>query len=156
MRALQIPFGASTNCYSHASFLEFAKRAIPNTHLIVGVTGDEDMRKVKGTTVMSVTERAEVVRACKYVDEVIEDCPSILLPEFVAQLHIDYFGCSEDSLLITGFDPYKFLKLQGKAFVIPRTQSISSTDIVTRIIRDREIFIEKQLNNGVTRAQLNI
>jgi choline-phosphate cytidylyltransferase len=123
---------------------------------MVGVMGDEDMRKVKGTTVMCGAERAEVVRACKYVDEIIEDCPPVLFPEFVAQLHIDYFGCSEESLSMTGLNPYKFLKLQGKAFVIPRTQTISSMDIVTRIIRDRDMFIEQQLNNGVALAQLNI
>jgi choline-phosphate cytidylyltransferase len=122
---------------------------------MVGVIGNEDMQKVKGTTVMSGAERAEVVRACKYVDEVIENCPPVLLPEFVAQLHIDCFGCSEESLSITGFNPYKFLKLQGKAFVIPRTQTISSMDIVTRIIQDRDMSIEEQLN-GMTRAQLNI
>lgn len=114
--------------------------------------GDEDVQKFKGLAVMSGAERAEVVRACKYVDEVIEECPSVLLPEFVAQCHIDYFGCSEESLRMTTFDPYKFLKLQGKAFIIPRTPTISSTDIVTRIIRDRDIFMAKQLNHGETRA----
>lgn len=122
----------------------------------MGVTGDEDMRKFKGPTVMSGAERAEVVRACKYVDEVIEDCPPVLLPEFVAQFHIDYFGCSEESLSMTAFDPHKFLKLQGKVFVIPRTLTISSTDIVARIMRDRDTFIEKQPNNGVILAQLHI
>lgn len=122
---------------------------------MVGVKGDDDMQKVKGTTIMSGAERAEVVRACKYVDEVIEDCPAVILPQFVAQLHIDYFGGSEESLSMTGFDPYQFLKRQGKAFVIPRTQTISSSDTVTRIIRDRDMFTESNCIMK-TRAPLDL
>ncbi|KAI0886600.1 uncharacterized protein GGS22DRAFT_158217 [Annulohypoxylon maeteangense] len=142
--------------YGHVRSLEFAKQAIPNTYLLVGVIGDEAMRTLNGTTIMSCAERAEVIRACKYVDEVIEDCPSILHPEFVAKLHIDYFGHNIESLLTTGSDPYEFLELQGKGFVIPMTQTISSTDIITRILRNRDVLTERQLKSGVTPAELHL
>ncbi|KAK2591715.1 hypothetical protein QQS21_010600 [Conoideocrella luteorostrata] len=126
--------------YGHVRFLEFAKQAFPNTHLVVGVIGDEEMRKVKSPTVMSSAERAEVVRSCRHVDEVIENCSAILIPEFVAKLQIEYFGYNEESLFAATADPYKFLKLQVKAFAIPRTQTISSADIVSRIITNRGLF----------------
>lgn len=127
-------------------FLEFAKRAFPNTHLVVGVTGDEEMGKVKSPTVMSSAERAEVVRSCRHVDEVIENCPAILIPEFMANLRIDYFGYDEESLSAATAEPYKLLKLQGKAFTIPRTQTISSADMVSRIITNRGMLIKSKLD----------
>ncbi|KFX88590.1 hypothetical protein O988_08962 [Pseudogymnoascus sp. VKM F-3808] len=132
--------------YGHVRFLEYAKRAFPNTYLVVGVIGDEEMRKAESPTIMSGAERAEVVRSCKHVDEVIEDCPAILIPEFVAQLRIDYFGCGVESSYAATANPYKFLELQGKAFVVQRTQTISSTDIVSRIIRRHDSFIGSRLN----------
>lgn len=112
---------SSTNYSSHVRFLKFAKQTIPNTYLIAGVTGDEGIKTVQGPTAMSAAERAEVIHACKYVDEVVEDCPSTLLPEFVLQFHIDDVGYSEELLPMTTPDPYEFLKLQGKVFVMPRT-----------------------------------
>ncbi len=99
------------------------------------------MRRVKSPTVMSSSERVEVVRSCRYVDEVIEDCPAILVPEFMAKLRIDYIGYDEESLSAETADPYKFLKSQNNAFVIPKTRTINSADIVSRIIGNRDLFM---------------
>ncbi len=47
------------------------------------MASDEDTWKIKGPTVMNEKERAESVRHCKYVDEVIENSPWVLTPEFI-------------------------------------------------------------------------
>jgi len=47
------------------------------------VASDADTWKIKGPTVMNEKERAESVRHCKYVDEVIENSPWVLTPEFI-------------------------------------------------------------------------
>lgn len=54
------------------------------------VASDEDTWKIKGPTVMTEKERAESVRHCKYVDEVIENSPWVLTPEFVEKHKVRY------------------------------------------------------------------
>jgi choline-phosphate cytidylyltransferase len=103
--------------------LQQAKEAFPGTYLIVGVTGDEETHKRKGLTVLSAKERAESVRHCKWVDEVVEDCPWVIDVDFLAKHNIDYvahddipYGASE------GDDIYKPIKEQGKFLVTQRTE----------------------------------
>jgi len=117
----------------HMRQLEQAKKAFPDTYLIVGVTGDEETHKRKGLTVLSGKERAETVRHCKWVDEVIESCPWIVTPEFLEQHQIDYvahddipYGADE------GDDIYQPIKKEGKFLVTQRTEGVSTTGIITK------------------------
>ncbi|KAG5950112.1 hypothetical protein E4U53_005478 [Claviceps sorghi] len=141
----------------HMRQLEQAKKAFPNTILVVGVTGDEETHKRKGLTVMSAKERAESVRHCKWVDEVIEDCPWIVTPEFLQANQLDYvahddlpYGADE------GDDIYQPIKAAGMFLVTQRTEGVSTTGIITRIVRDYEKYITRQFKRGTSRQELNV
>lgn len=118
---------------SHMRQLEQAKKAFPNTTLVVGVTGDHETHKRKGLTVMSGKERAETLRHCKWIDEVIEDCPWIVTPKFLEEHNLDYvahddlpYGADE------GDDIYQPIKAAGKFLVTQRTEGVSTTGLITR------------------------
>ncbi|KAF3760865.1 hypothetical protein M406DRAFT_282709, partial [Cryphonectria parasitica EP155] len=141
----------------HMRQLEQAKKAFPDTYLIVGVTGDEETHKRKGLTVLSGRERAETVRHCKWVDEVIENCPWIVTPAFLEEHRIDYvahddlpYGAAE------GDDIYAPIKKEGKFLVTQRTEGVSTTGIITKIVRDYEKYIARQLKRGTSRQELNV
>ena len=117
----------------HMRQLEQAKKAIPNVYLLVGVTGDKETHKRKGLTVLSGQERAETVRHCKWVDEVIDDCPWIVNTDFLEAHKIDYvahddlpYGADE------GDDIYKPIKEKGMFLVTQRTEGVSTTGIITK------------------------
>lgn len=115
--------------------LEQAKKAFPEVYLIVGVTGDEQTHKRKGLTVLSGAERAETVRHCKWVDEVIPNCPWVVTPDFLAEHQIDYVA--HDDLpyqAAEGDDIYAPIKAQGKFLVTQRTEGVSTTGIITRYV----------------------
>ncbi|KLJ11767.1 choline-phosphate cytidylyltransferase [Blastomyces silverae] len=137
--------------------LEQAKKAFPETYLIVGVTSDHETHKRKGLTVLTGAERSETVRHCRWVDEVIPDCPWIVTPEFLEEHKIDYvahddlpYGAAE------GDDIYAPIKAQGKFLVTQRTEGVSTTGIITHIVRDYEKYITRQLKRGTTRQELNV
>lgn len=141
----------------HMRQLEQAKKAFPDVYLIVGVTGDEETHKRKGLTVLSGSERAETVRHCKWVDEVIENCPWIVTPAFLDEHQIDYvahddipYGADE------GDDIYQPIKAAGKFLVTQRTEGVSTTGIITKIVRDYEKYISRQLKRGTSRQELNV
>lgn len=115
--------------------LEQAKKAFPEVYLIVGVTGDKDTHERKGLTVLSGAERAETVRHCKWVDEVIPNCPWVVTPEFLDKHKIDYVA--HDDLpyqAAEGDDIYAPVKEQGKFLVTQRTEGVSTTGIITRYV----------------------
>ncbi|KAI9796533.1 MAG: hypothetical protein M1833_006097 [Piccolia ochrophora] len=141
----------------HMRQLEQAKKAFSNTHLLVGVTGDSETHKRKGLTVLSARERAETVRHCKWVDEVIEDCPWVVSPEFLEEHKIDFvahddlpYGADE------GDDIYAPVKKTGKFLVTQRTEGVSTTGIITKIVRDYEQYIARQFKRGTSRHELNV
>jgi choline-phosphate cytidylyltransferase len=117
----------------HMRQLQQAKTAFPDTVLIVGVTGDKETHRRKGLTVLSARERAESVRHCKWVDEVIEDCPWIVTAGFLEEHQLDYvahddlpYGADE------GDDIYGEIKAKGMFLVTQRTEGLSTTGIITK------------------------
>ncbi|KAJ5587885.1 uncharacterized protein N7459_003650 [Penicillium hispanicum] len=141
----------------HMRQLEQAKSAFPDVHLIVGVTGDEETHMRKGLTVLSGAERAETVRHCKWVDEVIPSCPWVVTPDFLAEHQIDYVA--HDDLpyeAAEGDDIYAPIKEQGKFLVTQRTEGVSTTGIITRIVRDYDQYISRQFKRGASRQELNV
>ncbi|KAE8354468.1 hypothetical protein BDV28DRAFT_84023 [Aspergillus coremiiformis] len=141
----------------HMRQLEQAKKAFPDVHLMVGVTGDEETHNRKGLTVLSGAERAESVRHCTWVDEVIPNCPWVVTPEFIEEHQIDYvahddlpYGAAE------GDDIYAPIKAQGKFLVTQRTEGVSTTGIITRIVRDYDQYISRQFKRGASRQELNV
>lgn len=40
--------------------------------LVVGVNSDEEVIRVKGPTILSTKERSDIIRSCRWVDEVAE------------------------------------------------------------------------------------
>lgn len=113
--------------------LEQAKTAFPDVFLIVGVTGDAETHKRKGLTVLTGDERAETLRHCKWVDQVIPKCPWIVTPEFLEEHNIDYVAHDDEPYgAAEGDDIYRPIKEQGKFLVTQRTEGVSTTGIITK------------------------
>ena len=74
----------------HARVLEQAKKLFKHVHLIVGVSGDEETIRKKGKIVMNEQERTEILKHCKWVDEVICPCPWVISLEFLDKHNIHY------------------------------------------------------------------
>ncbi|CAO3600065.1 unnamed protein product [Absidia cylindrospora] len=106
---------------------------------------------------MADVERYEALRHIKWVDEVIEDAPWTITQEFIDKHQIDYvahdaepYGSSESG------DVYSFVKAQGKFLPTQRTDGISTSDLITRIVRDYDSYLRRNLERGVSAKDLNI
>lgn len=124
---------------------------------MVGVTGDAETHRRKGLTVLTGQERAETVRHCKWVDEVIPNCPWIVTAEFLHEHNIDYVAHDDEPYGATeGDDIYAAIKKEGKFLVTERTEGVSTTGIITKIVKDYEKYISRQLKRGTSRQELNV
>ncbi|GAM23965.1 hypothetical protein SAMD00019534_071400 [Acytostelium subglobosum LB1] len=143
--------------FGHARSLQQAKSLFPNTYLIVGVCNDEMTHRLKGKTVMTDVERAESLRHCRWVDEVVEHAPWIITQEFIDEHKIDFVSHGEDACLDKdGNDIYQFVKDQGKFMTIKRTDGISTSDIILRIVKDYDDYVKRNLKRGYTGKEMNV
>ncbi|CAN6923318.1 hypothetical protein HID58_042305 [Brassica napus] len=143
--------------FGHARAIEQAKKSFPNTYLLVGCCNDEITNKFKGKTVMTESERYESLRHCKWVDEVIPDAPWVLTTEFLDKHQIDYVA--HDALPYAdasgaGNDVYEFVKSIGKFKETKRTEGISTSDIIMRIVKDYNQYVLRNLDRGYSREEL--
>ncbi|KAF3445074.1 hypothetical protein FNV43_RR14767 [Rhamnella rubrinervis] len=156
--------------FGHARSLEQAKKLslpsllfnvskFPNTYLLVGCCNDEITHNYKGKTVMTEAERYESLRHCKWVDEVIPDAPWVVTQEFLDKHNIDYVA--HDSLPYadasgSGKDVYEFVKAAGKFKETKRTDGISTSDIIMRIVKDYNQYVMRNLDRGYSRKDLGV
>ncbi|CAL0330882.1 unnamed protein product [Lupinus luteus] len=123
--------------YGHANALRQAKAL--GDELVVGLVSDEEILANKGPPVLSMEERLALVSGLKWVDEVITDAPYAITETFLNRLFheykIDYVIHGDDPCLLPdGTDAYAAAKRAGRYKQIKRTEGVSSTDIVGRIM----------------------
>ncbi|KAJ9689224.1 hypothetical protein PVL29_014739 [Vitis rotundifolia] len=123
--------------YGHANALRQAKAL--GDELVVGVVSDEEIIANKGPPVLSMDERLVLVSGLKWVDEVIANAPYAITEQFMNTLFnehkIDYIIHGDDPCLLPdGTDAYALAKKAGRYKQIKRTEGVSSTDIVGRIL----------------------
>lgn len=141
----------------HAKQLEQAKKAFPHCHVIAGVSGQEETERLKGKTLMGENERSEAVRNCKWVDEVILPCPWVLTKQFLDEQEIDFVAHDAVPYSSAGSgDIYQEVKNLGKFYETKRTDGVSTSDLIVRIIKNRDTFYNQLLKQGYTRSDLNL
>ncbi|XP_020241710.1 ethanolamine-phosphate cytidylyltransferase [Asparagus officinalis] len=123
--------------YGHCNALRQA-RALGD-ELVVGVVSDDEITRNKGPPVTPLHERMIMVGALKWVDDVIPDAPYAITEEFMQKLFneydIDYIIHGDDPCLLPdGTDAYALAKKAGRYKQIKRTEGVSSTDIVGRML----------------------
>jgi ethanolamine-phosphate cytidylyltransferase len=122
--------------FGHANAIRQAKTLYPRVKLICGVHTDEEIARHKGPTVMKAEERYAAVRACKWVDQVVEGAPYTTQVSVLREYGVDFCVHGEDiSFDENGEDTYKAIKDAGLMKTIKRTEGVSSTDIVNRMLR---------------------
>uniref|UniRef100_A0A7E4VBV8 choline-phosphate cytidylyltransferase n=1 Tax=Panagrellus redivivus TaxID=6233 RepID=A0A7E4VBV8_PANRE len=131
----------------HVQQLRQAKEAFPNVHLIVGVCTDEDTLKYKGCLpIMRTNERVEMVKQCKYVDEVMATPVFFPTVEFANYLEIDLVA--HDSLpyqVPDSDDCYAPFKALDRFLSTERTPNVSTTEILDRILGELDNVKQRQI-----------
>jgi hypothetical protein len=81
----------------------------------------------------------------------------VLNVEFLKKHKIDYVAHDDIPYTSAGIDDvYKPVKELGKFLVTQRTDGISTSDIITIIIRDYDKYLMRNFSRGATRQELNV
>jgi cytidyltransferase-like protein len=121
----------------HVGHIKLFRRIKENCDkLIVGVHNDEQVMTYKNKPIISYNDRLEIVRSCKYVDEVYENADLITTDDLLNKLKADY--------VFAGREKEEYIKKyyqvsQNKLILLDRTSHICTSDIIKKIIKYRNI-----------------
>jgi cytidyltransferase-like protein len=122
----------------HLESLIKAKNALEdpdNTFLLVGVVSDADCAGYKRVPIINETDRVEIVKSIKMVDQIVFPCPLVVDMDFIHQNKIDMVvhGFCNEADREKQKEFYAEIKSAGYFKEIEYYSKISTTDIINRM-----------------------
>jgi choline-phosphate cytidylyltransferase len=119
------------------------------------VNGDRDTHRYKGPTVFSEKERFESLIHCRWVDEIVEDAPWVITPAFLEAHDIDFVAHDDlpyvdASGTAADGDVYSGVKKAGRFYATQRTEGVSTSDLIARVLVGREEYMRRNLRRGAS------
>jgi cytidyltransferase-like protein len=132
MKRIMVDMSATLIHHGHIRILKAAKEI---GKVIVALTTDEEIKAKKGyKPELTYEERSEILKAIRYVDEVVPS-PWLIYEPFLDEHKID--------LLIHGHDNSNLIN-PNRLMILPRTQGVSSTLLRCRVLQSLSEMIEKK------------
>ena len=97
--------------------------------------------------------RYAAVAACKWVDEVVPNAPYLTMVEFLDKYNCDFCVHGDDvTTMADGSDCYHAVKSAGRYQECKRTEGISTTDLVERMLylKNHPLTADSNLNYMVS------
>lgn len=99
------------------------------------MNSDAEILRNKGPTVLNCKERADILRACKWVDEVYEDTEYTVSIKTLDRYNCQYYAHGDDPVFdVDGTDMCALLSEHGRFKMFKRTEGVSTTDIVGKLL----------------------
>ncbi len=117
----------------HINFLRQVKAH--GDYLVVVICSDADVASYKRWPILRLEERVQLVEACRYVDEVVSACPLCVTEDLIRDYEIDVVIHGDDFNPATIAHYYGVPIRMGIFKTVPYTATISTTDIIQRIIK---------------------
>jgi choline-phosphate cytidylyltransferase len=106
---------------------------------------------------MDDNERKESVRHCKWVDDIVYPAPWAPSMAFLTSINVDFVAHDAIPYVVPGAeDCYKEIKEAGRFLPTLRTEGVSTSDLLVRILKDKDDYTERNLQKGYSRKQLNL
>jgi len=115
----------------HIGHLNLFKRIKQNCDkLIVGVHNDEQVMTYKNKPIINYSDRLEIVKACRYVDEIYENADLITTDDILIKLKADYvFAGNENPEYLKKY----YQVSPDKLILLNRTENISTSKIKEKL-----------------------
>lgn len=132
----------------HVGLLDFLEKAKElGDYLVVGLHTDSVVNRYKGSNypIMNLHERVLSVLACRYVNQVIIGAPYKVSKEIIDQFKVQVVVHGDTPIMadVDGSDPYEYPKKLGIFKSIKSGNSLTTADIVQRIIRHKLEFEQR-------------
>jgi cytidyltransferase-like protein len=115
----------------HIGHINLFKRIKENCNkLIVGVHNDDQVRTYKRQPIIPYDQRLEMIRSCKYVDEVYENADLIATNELLFKLKADCIFAGRESV---EYIKKYYQVSDNKLKLLDRTKDICTSDIINTI-----------------------
>jgi len=88
---------------------------------------------------------------------VVCPCPWVVSEDFLKEHRIDYVAHDDIPYInADGTDGYGHLKAMGKFKVTKRTEGVSTSDLISRILKDRDDYSIRNLKRGLKGNEIGL
>lgn len=91
------------------------------------------------------------------MDEVVKDSPWSADEEFITKHKIDFVAHDDEPYTSSDHeDVYAFVKSRGMFVATKRTEGVSTSDLVARIVKDYDVYVRRNLARGYSAKEMNV